>query len=116
MKQPIYDVLNERQSMLLDIDVKGAAQVRKHIAGLHQSDPLRSGFVDIFISPPSMEELRRRLETRGTDAPEVIEKRLLNAQEEMSHSGEYMYQVVNDQLEIALRQLCDIINVKGQII
>jgi guanylate kinase len=116
LKQPIYDVLNERQSMLLDIDVKGAAQVRKHIAGLPQSDPLRSGFVDIFISPPSMEELRRRLETRGTDAPEVIEKRLLNAQEEMSHSGEYMYQVVNDQLEIALRQLCDIINVKGQII
>ena len=115
LKAPILEVLNERQCMLLDIDVKGAQQVRQTVAALPPDNPMRDGFVDIFIQPPSLEVLRQRLENRGTDAPEVIEKRLSNAQEEMTHADEYMYRVVNDDLEMAFRRLCDIINVKSGI-
>lgn len=115
LKAPIEEVLKERQCMLLDIDVKGAQQVRQTVAALPPDNPMRDGFVDIFIQPPSLEVLRQRLENRGTDAPEVIEKRLANAQEEMTHADEYMYRVVNDDLEMAFRRLCDIINVKSGI-
>ena len=115
LKAPILEVLNERQCMLLDIDVKGAQQVRQTVAALPPDNPMRDGFVDIFIQPPSLEVLRQRLENRGTDAPEVIEKRLVNAREEMTHADEYMYRVVNDDLDMAFRRLCDIINVKSGI-
>ena len=71
---------------------------------------MKIGYVDIFINPPSMEELRRRLEGRGTDAPEVIEKRLANAEGEMSRASEYMYQVTNDDLAIAYKRLCDLVD------
>ena len=69
--------------------------------------------MDVFINPPSMEELRARLEGRGTDAPDVIERRLANAEGEMARAGEYMYQVVNDDLNLAYKRLCDIIDVKS---
>jgi isoleucyl-tRNA synthetase len=82
--------------MILDIDVQGAAKVREHVKALANTDPLKIGYVDIFISPPSMEELRDRLERRGTDAPEVIERRLANAEGEMARAGEYMFRVTND--------------------
>ena len=115
LKAPIREVLDERQCILLDIDVKGAQQIRQTVSALPPDDPMRDGFVDIFIQPPSLEVLRQRLENRGTDAPEVIEKRLVNAQEEMTHADEYMYRVVNDDLNMAFRRLCDIINVKSGI-
>ncbi len=57
-----------------------------------------------------MEELRARLEGRGTDAQDVIERRLVNAEEEMSRAGEYMFQVTNDDLGIAFKRLCDLID------
>lgn len=116
LKAPIYDVLREGQCMLLDIDVAGAEQVRRFVAKLSPDDPMRKGYIDIFISPPSLEELRDRLVSRATDSPEVIEKRLHNAQQEMAHASEYMYQVVNDDLDVAFRRLCDIINVKAGLI
>ena len=115
LKAPIREVLDEQQCILLDIDVKGAQQIRQTVSALPPDDPMRDGFVDIFIQPPSLEVLRQRLENRGTDAPEVIEKRLVNAQEEMTHADEYMYRVVNDDLNMAFRRLCDIINVKSGI-
>ena len=74
---------------------------------------MRTGYVDVFINPPSMEELRARLEGRGTDSPETIERRLANAEGEMARAGEYMYQVTNDDLQLAYRRLCDIIDVKS---
>ena len=79
LKQPIEEVLAEGNSMILDIDVQGAAKVREYVRGLPNNDPLKIGYVDIFINPPSLEELRSRLEGRGTDTQEVIEKRLANA-------------------------------------
>ncbi len=110
LKSPIVEVLAEGNSMILDIDVQGAAKVRDHVRSLPNNDPLKIGYVDIFILPPSMEELRERLEKRGTDAPAVIEKRLANAEGEIARADEYMFKVTNDDLAICYKRLCDLID------
>ena len=110
LKAPIVEVLNEGNSMILDIDVQGAAKVRDYVRTLPNTDPLKVGYVDIFISPPSMEALRERLEGRGTDAQGVIEKRLHNAEGEIARAGEYMFQVTNDDLSHCYKRLCDLID------
>ena len=110
LKAPIEEVLREGNSMILDIDVQGAAKVRDYVRSLPNTDLLKIGYVDIFIMPPSMEELRARLEGRGTDSREVIEKRLANADGEMARAGEYMFKVTNDDLTIAYKRLCDLID------
>lgn len=111
LKAPIVEVLAEGNSMILDIDVQGAAKVRDYVRSLPNTDPLKIGYVDIFISPPSLEELRERLEHRGTDSQEVIERRLANAEGEIARAGEYMYRVTNDDLTICFKRLCDLIDV-----
>ena len=110
LKAPIVEVLAEGSSMILDIDVQGAAKVRDYVRNLPNTDPLKIGYVDIFINPPSMEELRARLEGRGTDAPDVIERRMANAAGEMARAGEYMFQVTNDDLGMCYKRLCDLID------
>ena len=85
--------------LLLDIDVQGAAQLRA----------VYPEAVTIFIMPPSMEALRQRLEQRGADSPEVIEKRLANARDEMAQRASYQHTVVNDRLEEALEELVHIV-------
>lgn len=113
---PVREAIAEGQSVLMDIDVAGAAQVREYLAALPETDPLKSGFVDIFIEPPSMEELRNRLVGRGEDAPETIEVRLRNAQGELDRANEFTYRVVNDELDLAYRKLRDILLVKSGIL
>jgi guanylate kinase len=71
---------------------------------------MKIGYVDIFINPPSLEELRDRLVGRGTDSPQTIEKRLMNAEGEMARAGEYMYRVTNDDLSMCYKRLCDLID------
>ena len=110
LKAPIQEVLAEGNSMILDIDVQGAAKVREYVRNLPNTDPMKIGYVDIFILPPSLEELRNRLEGRGTDAPAVIEKRLANAEGEIARADEYMFKVTNDDLGIAYKRLCDLID------
>lgn len=110
LKGPIEEVLAEGNSMILDIDVQGAAKVRGYVRALPDDDPLKVGYVDIFVNPPSLEELRARLVGRGTDSPEVIERRLANAEGEMARAGEYMFRVVNDDLGVCFRRLCDLID------
>ncbi len=83
------------RDVLLDIDVQGHRQVRRRLPGA----------VSIFILPPSYQELARRLRHRRSDAPEVIERRLGIARQEMRHWKEYDYLVVNDQLSQAVRSL-----------
>ncbi|MFO7938106.1 MAG: guanylate kinase [Kiritimatiellia bacterium] len=116
LKDPIYDVLKHRQCMLLDIDVKGADQIRDYIEQLADDDPLKTGFVDIFIKPPSLEELKERLENRATDDSAVIEKRLANAAEEMRHENKYRYRVTNDDIKTTFKKICDIIDVNAELI
>ena len=113
LKRPIEEVLAEGNSMILDIDVVGAAKVRDYVRRLPEGDLLRRGFMDVFINPPDMQALRERLEHRGTDAQDVIERRLANAAGEMARAGEYMYQVTNDDLAIAYKRLCDLIDVRA---
>lgn len=110
LKAPIEEVLAEGNSMILDIDVQGAAKVRDYVRRLPNTDSLKIGYVDIFVNPPSLDELRARLEGRGTDAPAVIEKRLANAEGEMARAGEYMFQVTNDDLGHCYKRLCDLID------
>ena len=110
LKTPIVEVLAEGNSMIMDIDVQGAAKVRDYVRSLPNSDAMKMGYVDIFIDPPSMEELRNRLEGRGTDSQATIEKRLANAEGEIQRAGEYMFRVTNDDLAIAYKRLCDLID------
>ncbi|MDD3482477.1 guanylate kinase [Azovibrio restrictus] len=80
------------RDVLLEIDWQGARQVRQVFPDA----------IGVFILPPSMEELTRRLTGRGTDSAEVIARRLAAAREEMSHVGEFGYVIINDDLQTAL--------------
>lgn len=83
------------RDILLEIDWQGAAQVRK----------LMPEAESIFILPPSIDELRKRLEGRGTDSAEVIERRMAAAREEISHALAADYLVINDAFETAVADL-----------
>ena len=109
LKEPVYEAIAEGHCVLMDIDVEGAAQVRAHVATLPPTDPMRAGFVDIFIRPPSLEALRERLETRGEDSESTIARRVHNAEKELARAGEFRYHVMNDDLEIAYKELCGIV-------
>lgn len=101
LEDSVLFAMEEGCHVLLDIDIQGAQQIRDSLSRLSPRHPIRRGFMDIFISPPSLEELERRLRGRGTDAEQVVRKRLDNAKGEMDHAGEYAYQVINDDLETA---------------
>jgi guanylate kinase len=92
--------LGQGQSVLLDIDVQGASQLRR-------SYPTRT--YTIFVSPPSIEELERRLRSRGTDREEVILRRLQAAKVEMAARSSFDYSLVNDEMERALTELYDVV-------
>lgn len=114
LSAPIEEIMQSGDSVILDIDVAGAAKVRHFVTHhLPPENPLRAGYVDIFINPPSMEELRDRLVGRGTDDIETIERRLANAEGEMARAGEYMVRITNDDLRIAFKELCDILDAKS---
>ncbi len=90
-------------SVLLDVDVQGARKIREVIARRPAGDLLRDGFIDVFLSVPSVEDLRHRLQARGQDAREVIERRMANAQREMADAERYAFQIINDDVEAAFR-------------
>ena len=110
LKQTVYDALAAGRDLIMDIDVQGAAQIRSACTALTDEDPIQKGFVDIFIAPPSMEELQRRLRGRSTDADDVIARRLRNAQEEMKQQTCYQHVVINDDLQRAADELVAIVD------
>jgi guanylate kinase len=91
--------LEDGKDYLFDIDWQGGAQIRRQWP---------DDSVLVFILPPSMAELERRLRRRATDAPEAIDRRLVTATRELEHFSEYDYLVVNDNLETALKELSSI--------
>ena len=91
--------LDSGHDMLLDIDVQGTIQ----ILGRYPDS------VTIFIMPPSLETLRKRLEMRRTESRATIERRLLNAEKEIVQKGLYRYVIVNDQLSVSIEKLIAII-------
>ncbi|GGR67807.1 guanylate kinase [Deinococcus seoulensis] len=94
--EPIEAALSRGQDVILEIEVEGAMQVKARMG---------DEAILIFIMPPSLSELRRRLEGRATETPERIEKRLARAREEIREAHEFRYVVVNDDLDRALGEL-----------
>jgi len=109
LKETVRSVMAVGKSVMMDIDVQGACQVRDALKKMPSDDAMVVGFVDIFIKAPSMEALRDRLEGRGEDEQDVIEKRLENAAEEMACADAYKYTVINDNLNMACEQIINII-------
>lgn len=95
----VRETLARGQDVILEIDWQGAEQVRR----------LMPECVSIFIVPPSAATLRERLTGRGTDAPDVVERRLNEAREECQHALEFDFLVVNDDFDVALADLLAIV-------
>ena len=94
LRQSIVDTLREGTDVLVDIDVQGADTIRQ------STDPfIRDSLVDIFIMPPSLDELRHRLEKRGTESAAQIDFRLTNAAAEMKCWREYKYTIISGSME-----------------
>ena len=101
LKRTLEEAVRSGRDILMDLDVQGVQQIRERLAACPPEDPLRRGFVDVFISAPSLEVLRKRLQGRGKDAAEVIERRLQMAEREMAHWREYQYLIINDRLDVS---------------
>jgi guanylate kinase len=86
------------RGIVLEIDVQGARQVRDTLPDAPQ----------IFIEPPSFADLERRLAGRGSDLPDQIRRRLAAAREELAAAAEFDHRIVNDDVERALHELCDL--------
>ncbi|CUJ31411.1 guanylate kinase [Cognatishimia activa] len=99
-KAPVQTAIDGGKDVLFDIDWQGAQQIRNSALGQHT--------LSIFILPPSIKELRRRLESRNQDSAETIAKRMQKSWDEISHWGSYDHVLINDDLdqtEIELKQI-----------
>ncbi len=99
---PVQAAIDAGRDVLFDIDWQGAQQIQNSVLGPHT--------LSIFILPPSITELHRRLETRGQDSPETIAKRMQKSWDEISHWGEYDYVLVNDDLDTTDKALKTIVS------
>ena len=101
LKSQVENQLEAGDSVVFDVDVKGGVNIKKFYGGRALS---------IFVQPPSVEELRRRLNGRGTDAPEVIEQRLAKANYELTFAPQFDHIVVNDNLEKAEQEVYKLVS------
>jgi guanylate kinase len=90
-KAPVVEAVQRGRDVLFDIDWQGAQQIK--------NGPLRDEVLSIFLLPPSIAELRRRLEARGQDGADVIARRMLKSWDEISRWSEYEYVLINDDLD-----------------
>lgn len=100
LKSQVEKQLAEGQNVVFDVDVVGGCNIKRFYGDRALS---------VFIQPPSIGELRRRLEGRGTDAPEVIEDRVAKAEYEMSFAPKFDKIIVNDDLETAKAEALEVI-------
>jgi guanylate kinase len=100
-KGPVRDAIEAGQDVLFDIDWQGAQQIRNSELGQHT--------LSIFLLPPSITELRRRLESRGQDDAETIKRRMEKSWDEISHWGSYDHVLINDDLDATEEALKTII-------
>jgi guanylate kinase len=100
LKQQVERQCEEGQNVVFDVDVKGGMNIKKFYGDESLS---------LFIQPPSVEELRRRLEGRGTDTPEAIEQRLAKAEYELTFAPQFDRIVVNDDLETAKQETLQVV-------
>ncbi len=102
---PVLKQLDDGKDVVLEIEVKGALQVMENYPSS----------VTVFIAPPSMEELKRRLSGRGTESDEEIQKRIAVAEWEMQQKDKYTYIVVNDVLDDAVQDIKTIIQKRSAL-
>lgn len=97
---PVEDCVNRGVSIIIEVDVNGAASIKAKLPEC----------VRIFIAPPSIEVLKQRLCGRKSDSAEAVGKRLNTAIEELKHADNYDYVIVNDNLDKAIEQFCEIVD------
>ena len=100
LKSQVERQCDAGQNVVFDVDVKGGCNIKQHYGDKSLS---------IFIMPPSVDELRRRLESRATDAPEVIDQRIARAEFEIGFADKFDKVVVNDDLDKAKKEVLGII-------
>ena len=100
LKSQVERQCDAGQNVVFDVDVKGGCNIKQHYGDKALS---------IFIMPPSVDELRRRLESRATDAPEVIDQRIARAEFEIGFADKFDKVVVNDDLDKAKKEVLGII-------
>ncbi|MDX5401048.1 MAG: guanylate kinase [Rhodobacterales bacterium] len=101
-KGPVSAAIDAGQDVLFDIDWQGGQQVRNSSLGKH--------VLSVFILPPSIQELERRLRSRGQDSDEVIDMRMTKSRDEISHWPEYDFVLVNDDLDATFDKLKTIVS------
>lgn len=100
LKSEVERILNEGDNVIFDVDVVGGCNIKRYYGNRALS---------VFIQPPSIEELRKRLVGRGTDTPEVIESRIAKAEYELSFADKFDTVVINDDLETAKAKALQVI-------
>ncbi|MDR3290446.1 MAG: guanylate kinase [Rickettsiales bacterium] len=105
LKSEVENRWINNEDVLLDIDWQGNLLVSKQLTNKAQ-------VIRIFVLPPSIKELRQRLEGRGTDSQEIIDKRMADAKNTITHYNEYDYIIVNDNLDKCFEKLCILIEAK----
>ena len=101
LKSQVEQQISRGENVVFDVDVKGGCNIKQCYGGRAMS---------FFVQPPSIEELRRRLNSRGTDTPEVIEQRLAKADYELSFARKFDHIVVNDDLETAKQKTYELLS------
>jgi len=100
LKQQVENQRNQGQNVVFDVDVKGGVNIKKYYG---------DEALSLFIQPPSVEELRRRLVGRATDTPEAIEQRLAKAEYELAFASQFDRVIVNDDLETAKQEALQVV-------
>ena len=110
LREPVVTNLKSGTDVLIDIDAQGAAVIR------NCGDPLiREALADVFIMPPDLEELRKRLLKRGTEPPEQIDSRLTTAAREMEHWRAYRYTIISGSVEEDLQRFRQIMDAESYL-
>ena len=110
LREPIVTNLEIGRDVLIDIDTQGAAVIR------NCGDPLiRDALADVFIMPPDLEELRKRLLKRGTETAQQIDSRLATAAREMEHWRDYRYTIISGSVEEDLRRFRQIMEAESYL-
>lgn len=100
-RAPVEEAMRAGRDTLFDVDWQGGQQIRASALGAH--------VVSIFVLPPSLHELERRLIARGQDSPEVIAARMRKSRDEISHWAEYDYVIINDDIDRSMTALTTIL-------
>jgi len=110
LREPVVTNLKSGKNVLIDIDTQGAAAIR------NCGDPfIRDALADVFIMPPDLEELRKRLLNRGTETAEQIDLRLATAAQEMEHWRDYRYTIISASIEEDLQRFRQIMDAESYL-